>query len=143
MDELDKKLLQILRENARISLKTLSQKLNLSSPAVSARIERLLQKKIIRKYTVDLDPVLLGQHISAYIHLELVPDCKERFIDFVCACRNVTECSFVTGRFTILIRCSFPSMEKLDNFVDELQQFGKTEVQIVFSTPVVWRGPPI
>ena len=106
-------------------------------------MDRLMQKGIIRRYTIDLDPVKLGQHISAYIHLDLTPEDKERFLPFIDECRNVTECNFVTGRFTILIRCTFPSMEELDVFVSDLQQFGKTEIQIVFSTPVAWRSSPI
>ena len=47
MDDTDKKILQLLQENARISLKTIAEKTFLSSPAVSARIEKLERDGVI------------------------------------------------------------------------------------------------
>lgn len=143
MDDIDRKIIQILRENARIPVKSLSEQLNLSSPAVSARLDRLTRRGIIRKYTVFLDPVQMGQHITAYIHLDLQPEVRDRFLEFAADCSNVMECNFVTGRFSILLKCAFPSMEKLDGFVGEVGQYGRTEIQIVFSSPIEWRGLPL
>lgn len=46
MDKIDKKLVTLLQENARMPLKVLAEKVFLSSPAVSARIERLEKKRL-------------------------------------------------------------------------------------------------
>lgn len=50
MDKIDKKLVTLLQENARMPLKVLAEKVFLSSPAVSARIERLEKEEIIVGY---------------------------------------------------------------------------------------------
>ena len=42
----------------------------------------------------------------------------------------------MTGNYSMLIKVSFPSTQDLDGFIGKLQQFGKTETQIVFSSPV-------
>ena len=47
MDEIDRKILKLLQDNARVSLKTIAEHTFLSSPAVSARIERLEKEGII------------------------------------------------------------------------------------------------
>ena len=47
MDEIDRKILKLLQDNARVSLKTIAENTFLSSPAVSARIERLEKEGII------------------------------------------------------------------------------------------------
>lgn len=112
----------------------------MSSPAVSARIDRLERSGVIRGYTAELDPLQIGLHILAYIHLDLSPVEKPRFIPFVTACPNVLECNCVTGAYSMLIKVSYPSTQELDTFIGDLQQFGKTETQIVFSTPVAPRG---
>ena len=140
MDDIDIKLIKLLQKNSRSPIKYLSQEVSLSSPAVSARIERLERAGVIRGYTLDLDPLQLGHHILAYIHLDMTPDDKPRFIPFVEACPNVLECNCVTGPYSMLIKVSYPSTQELDAFIGRLQQFGKTETQIVFSSPVPPRG---
>ena len=64
MDEIDLKLLRLLQKNARTPIKTLAGEVRLSSPAVSARIERLEKQGVIRAYTLDLDPLQLGHPYS-------------------------------------------------------------------------------
>ena len=55
MDKIDRKIISLLQENARYPLKYLAQKVFLSSPAVSTRIERLEKNGIIRREGVDYD----------------------------------------------------------------------------------------
>ena len=50
MEEIDRKILKLLQDNARVSLKTIAEHTFLSSPAVSARIERLEKEGIITGY---------------------------------------------------------------------------------------------
>ena len=90
MDKIDKKLITLLQQNARMPLKALAEKVFLSSPAVSARIERLEKEEIIEGYEVKINQLKLGYHITA--------------------------------------------------FIGQLQKFGRTSTQIVFSTPVAPRG---
>lgn len=140
MDQIDVKLIRLLQQNARSPIKYLSGKVSLSSPAVSARIDRLERQGVIRGYTLDLDPLQLGHHILAYIHLDMSPAEKPKFIPFIQSCANVIECNCVTGNYSMLIKVSFPSTQALDSLIGQLQQFGKTETQIVFSSPVAPRG---
>ena len=125
MDEIDLKLLRLLQKNSRTPIKTLAGEVRLSSPAVSARIERLEKQGVIRAYTLDL-----------YVHLDMQPAQKAEFYPFIAAIPNVLECNCVTGNYSMLIKVSFPSTQDLDGFIGKLQQFGKTETQIVFSSPV-------
>ena len=96
MDDIDRKILKLLQENARMSLKTIAEKTFLSSPAVSARIEKL-----------EKDGVIAG---------------------------------CVTGEYSMLMKVAFQSTMELDIFIGQLQKFGKTSTQIVFSTHVGPRG---
>ncbi len=56
LDEYDLKLINLLRNNARLSISELAKLLGLSRPTVKARLERLEKKGIIQKYTVKLSP---------------------------------------------------------------------------------------
>ena len=140
MDNIDKKILFLLQENARHPLKYLASKVFLSSPAVSARIDRLEKEKIITGYHADIDPAKLGYHVTAFINMSLDPKQKPVFYPFIEECPNVLECNCVTGAYSMLIKVAFQSTMELDSFIGQLQKYGKTETQIVFSTPVNARG---
>ena len=121
MDKIDKKLITLLQNNARMPLKALAENVFLSSPAVSARIERLEKEEIIEGY-------------------EVAPVQKPEFYPFIKTCPNVVECNCVTGNYSMLLKVVFPSTMELDTFIGQLQKFGRTSTQIVFSTPVAPRG---
>lgn len=140
MDNIDRKLVTLLQKNARMPLKALAEKVFLSSPAVSARIERLEKEDIITGYEAKVNEIKLGYHITAFINLELEPVQKPEFYSMMEACPNVLECNCITGNYSMLIKVAFPSTDELDKFIGKLARFGKTYTQIVFSTPVKSRG---
>lgn len=140
MDRIDKKIITLLQKNARMPLKALAEHVFLSSPAVSARIERLEKEQIISGYEAKVNSFKLGYHITAFINLDVMPTQKPEFYPFVKACPNVIECNCVTGDFSMLLKVTFPSTQELDTFIGQLQKFGRTSTQIVFSTPVEPRG---
>ncbi|MGI6261748.1 MAG: Lrp/AsnC family transcriptional regulator [Acutalibacteraceae bacterium] len=140
MDQIDRQILKILQENARTPLKVIAAKTFLSPPAVSARIAHLEEEGTIRGYHAEVNPFALGYHILAFINLQVEPPQKVTFYPFAERCPNVLECSCVTGPFSMLLKVAFPSMTELDSFIGQLQEFGKTSTQIVFSTHTGPRG---
>lgn len=139
MDKIDSMLISLLQKNARTPLKVLASKVYLSAPAVSSRIDKLEKQGVILGYNVEIDKQKLGYHITAFINLELSANQKPEFYPFITKCPNVLECNCVTGNYSMLIKVAFMSTQELDNFIGELQRFGKTSTQIVFSTPVPHR----
>ena len=94
----------------------------------------------ITGYHAQINPVALGYHIKAFIHLEVLPEDKKDFYPFVQECRNVIECNCVTGDYSMVLEVLFPGTVELDQFIGELQRFGRTKTLIVFSTSVEHRG---
>lgn len=139
MDKIDVKLITLLQENARYPLKFLASQIFLSAPAVSSRIDKLEKQGIILGYNTVIDKQKLGYHITAFINLEMTPNQKPEFYPFIQQCPNVLECNCVTGSFSMLIKVAFHSTQELDTFIGQLQHFGNTSTQIVFSTPVANR----
>lgn len=140
MDKIDRKLIQLLQENARYSLKQLSEKVYLSSPAVAARIDKLEEEGIVTGYHADVDPDRMGYHITAFINVEMTPKLKASFLPYIATVPNVLECYVVSGTYAVIMKASFPSTQDLDTFIGQLQHYGHTETQIVLSVPVEPRG---
>ena len=127
LDNIDKMIITMLQENARMSLKEIAQKVYLSSPAVSARIDTLVQNGYIEGFHARINPIKLGYHIKAFINLEVSPIDKKEFYPYINSCKNVVECNCVTGDYSMLLEVLFPSTDELDQFIGELQKYGRTK----------------
>ncbi len=136
MDKVDEKILQMLQKNARTPLKEIAEEVFLSSPAVSARIDRLTAQGLIKGYHMTIDRTKLGYDVTAFVSLEMAPSQKAEFYPFIKNCPNVLECACITGQYSQLIKVAFRSTGELEAFLGSLQQFGRTSTQVVFSTPV-------
>ena len=79
LDHVDCEILNLLSKNGRMSVKDLANEVFLSSPAASARVERLEKEGYITGYHATLNPELLGFHIRAFINLEVEPNQKAEF----------------------------------------------------------------
>ena len=139
LDEIDEKILVILQDNARTSLKDIAEQVFMSPTAVGARIDKMLEEGVLEGFTTRVNPEALGHYIKAFINLEVDPVRKAEFYPYIEGQKNVVECNCVTGDYSMLIEVRFPTTHELDRFIGELQQFGKTKTQIVFSTCVKHR----
>lgn len=141
MDQIDKKILNMLQANARVSLKEMSQACFISSPAIAARITKMEEAGIITGYHTSINREKLNFHVKAFIMVQLEPNQKSEFYPFVQSIPNVIECNCITGDYSEVMEVIFPSTKDLDDFINEIQRrFGKTSTQIVFSTSVDHRG---
>ena len=140
LDSIDKRILEILQKDARTPLKEIARESYLTAPAVSTRIAHLIEKNYITGFHATLNPKLLGYHIKAFINLEVAPNDKKEFYPYIKKCPNVIECNCVTGDYSMLLEVQFCTTNDLDQFIGELQTFGRTKTLIVFSTSVEHRG---
>ena len=109
LDKIDGKILDILQGNARASLKEIAEQVFLSPTAVGARIDRMLQEGVLEGFTTRLNPEAMGHYIKAFINLEVQPEQREEFNEYIDGVLNVVECNCVTGDFSMLIEVRFPT----------------------------------
>ncbi|MFT8872614.1 MAG: Lrp/AsnC family transcriptional regulator [Sporolactobacillus sp.] len=140
MDAIDRQIINLLQQNARISIKALAEACYISPPTISARIHHMEKSGIIKNYFTLIDYKKTGYHIKAFVHVKVDPGDKAEFYQTIRAVPNVLECDCISGEFSMLIKVIFESTERLDAFINSLHKFGKTNTQIVFSTPVDVRG---
>ena len=88
MDNIDRKILTILQQNARTPLKVIAEQVFLSSPAVSARIERLESAGYILGYQAQLSCAAMGYQIKAFINLEISRARSRSFIPILRVART-------------------------------------------------------
>ncbi|WP_026995227.1 Lrp/AsnC family transcriptional regulator [Flectobacillus major] len=119
LDNLDIKILQLIQENAQLTIKEISQKINLSMTPTHDRIKRLEHEGIIEKYVTILNRKLLGNPLLVYCSITLDKQQKNHFVEFEEAIKQfpeVIECSIVSGNYDYLIKVIAKDMEAYNDF---------------------------
>lgn len=79
MDSVDWAILIELQRDARLSLKEISRRVNLSAPAVAERVRRLTDRGVLTGYAARVDPAALGRTVQAFVQLDCYgPTCVLR-----------------------------------------------------------------
>ena len=143
LDRVDLKILELLQKNARMSLKDIAAQVYLTSPAVSARIDKLERCGIIEGYHAQINPDAFQLQIKAFINLKMDPIMKKDLYEYVKSVRNVIQCDCVTGDYVIFLEVMFHDTRELDDFLEVLAHYGETKTQISFSSVAEHRGLPV
>jgi Lrp/AsnC family leucine-responsive transcriptional regulator len=143
LDTLDRRLVEILVEDARISLKALAERVKLSSPSVAERLRRLEERGVIRAFTVDVDPRSLGYNLQAIIRIKPLPGKLHIVEKLIADIPEFSECDKITGEDCFIARLHIRSIEQLDQILDRITEKAETNTSIVKSQPVRRRLPPL
>ncbi|UDI77166.1 Lrp/AsnC family transcriptional regulator [Staphylococcus taiwanensis] len=136
MDHTNLNLLDILKENSKLSLSELSQKVNLSVPSTRERIHKLIDTGIIKNYTINIDYSLLGYDIEAIIELTIKNNLYKDFKNYISEQKNVAFCYRISGDSCFMFKARFKDMKKAENFIDSLQTYGHSKTHFIFSKVV-------
>ena len=121
LDKIDRQILAVLRENARMSNLELAESVNLSPTPCARRVKQLEDAGVITGYSVTTDPRKLGYQLSVYIAISMDKHTAERFSNFEKKLREfpeVVSCSIVTGRSEdYLIKALVKDMAHYEEFL--------------------------
>lgn len=143
LDDLDRRIVEILVEDARISLKELAQRVGLSSPSVSERLKRLEERGVIRGFTIEVDPAALGYALQAIVRIRPLPGKLHVVQDLIQQIPQFSECDKVTGDDCFVGRLHIRSISELDTILDRIADKAETSSSIVKAQPVKRRLPPL
>ena len=143
LDDLDRKLLDILSTNARISLKELSAEAGLSSPSTAERLRKLDERSVITGYTVEVDPAALGYTLQAVVRVRPMPGMLHIVEKLIVETPEFVECDKVTGDDCFIAKLLVKNMEQLDTILDRIAEKAQTNTSIVKSSPIKRRLPPL
>ena len=120
LDEIDRKMLDLLTQNARYTYSELGERLGLSRVAVKNRMDALEARGVIEGYTVIVNPQKLGSAVSCYFELEARPDALPEILRRLEACPTVTQIYRVTGECCLHIHAVAADQEELERLMNEV-----------------------
>jgi Lrp/AsnC family transcriptional regulator, leucine-responsive regulatory protein len=121
-DPVDRKLLGLLKENARATYAELGKRAHLSAPAVYARIRRLERAGVIQSHTVSVDPATIGLPFCAFIRIGTAGDhgC-DTIAGKLATSPEIEECHSIAGEHTLLIKVRTPTPVDLEYLIKRIR----------------------
>ena len=143
LDPIDRRLIDLLRGNARLSYAELARQVGLPAPAVHERVGKLETAKIIRGYRADVDPDAIGLGVTALVGV-VQEGHTDDLLDELYGMPEVESCYFLAGEESYLLKVRVSTIAELEHLVVRLQRtpgVSRTRTMIALSTK--WEGRPI
>lgn len=143
LDSVDIELLRILHEDARTPIAEMARALSMSSPSVSERLRRLRESGVIRSFTIEVDPALLGYELVLYIRISPLPGQLSKVVSLIAEMEEIVECDRITGDDCFIAKVHVRSAQAIEDVTDRLNVYAKTNTSLVQSSPVNRRLLPL
>ncbi|WP_375090458.1 Lrp/AsnC family transcriptional regulator [Peribacillus sp. RS7] len=116
--DIDKKILEILTINSRTSYADMGKELNISRNVVRDRVQQLVEKGVIEKFSVVINSEAVGQKVSAFFEVDCEPAYLVNVAEKLAKNPSVASCYQMTGPSTLHMHVlveDFPSLESFIN----------------------------
>lgn len=141
IDSIDKQILSILQQDAKITNVGLAKKIGISPPAMLERVKRLEKNGIIRKYVAIVNPSKVSKDIFALVSVSLSAhqlSSIDQFTRQIKKLDEVLECYHVAGEEDFILKIAVSSIEDYENFIlsklTKINGVSKLNTKFVLST---------
>lgn len=141
IDNIDKQILNLLQENARITNVELASKVGISPPAMLERVKRLEKGGFLKKYIAVINPDKLGKNIIALISVWLSAHqlrSIDSFTKQINKFEEVLECYHIAGEEDFILKIMSNSIKDVEDFLlkklTKIQGVSKVNTKFVLST---------
>ncbi len=141
LDQIDRKVLEILQSNAKITNAQLSKEIGLSPAPTLERVKKLEHGGIIKSYHAQLDPAKVGLGVTTFVQISLTGHKKvttDSFVNTVNTIPEIIECHHITGTGDFLLKVisqDISSYQKLMlETINEIEEVANTTTMVIMST---------
>jgi Lrp/AsnC family leucine-responsive transcriptional regulator len=142
IDATDRKIIGELSSDGRVSLAELGRRVNLSSPAVAERVQRLERSGVITGYRAEIDPRALGYPLTAIVRVKPAAGQLPRIPELALEIPEVSECHRITGEDCFFLKVHLRSIDDLSAVLDRFLAYGETTTSLINASPIPRRDPP-
>ena len=120
LDEIDKKLLMILQENAKTPYSKISSVLGVSEATVHLRIKKLIKLGIIKRFQAIIDPEKVGKRVLAIVAITATPQKYEHVLEELKKIDDIYEIYDVTGEYYTITKIKVKNRDELARTLDRI-----------------------
>ncbi len=132
LDHTDKRIIEELSQNSRITMKELGERVHLTGPAAAARVEKLEDTGVIEGFSIKVNHTKLGCFTYAFLNIYIQSTHHQPYLSFIQEKKDHILNNYkISGDACYLVECRFPSNEVLNQFLIELNKYANYKLSIV------------
>jgi len=147
MDEIDRRILELLVADGRASVTSLAERVGLGASATSERLRRLERAGVIAGFRAEIDPVAIGRSIDTLIDIQLAPGSSFGHLDGdLASLPEIVDAVHVTGQWDYQLRARCRSIEDLEHLIRRLKEdlgVRETSTRVVLRTVAGFPRQPV
>ncbi|NIM46328.1 MAG: AsnC family transcriptional regulator [Nitrososphaeria archaeon] len=137
LDEVDRGIIEHLRENARMTFVDIGKALGVSDATVYNRVRRLVEVGVIKRFTVEVDEAAIGKEVSGFIMVNVKPGAVEEISKQLAEIEKVNEVHEIHGSEDLIVKVGAKNLSKLRSVILKVRRIpdiDQTEFIPVFKT---------
>lgn len=143
LDTMDRKIIGELSVDGRVPFAELGRRVNLSSPAIAERVQRLERAGVITGYRAEIDPRALGYNLTAIVRIKPAAGQLPKIPELASQIPEIGECHRITGEDCFYLKVHLRSIDDLSALLDRFLVYGETTTSLINASPVPRRDPPV
>lgn len=138
LDEIDKRLLTILQDDARVSASEISRKTGYNENTVRYRIERLKKGGVIKEFTALLNPRMIGLPIAAIMMITTEPNQLREVFEKLAMLEETKHILQATGKHDLIVVAHYSDMNAMNDASQKIKSIpGVKEAEIHLATGMI------
>jgi len=138
LDDLDKKLLMILQDDARASASEMSRKTGYNENTIRYRIERLKKTGVVKEFTALLNPRMIGLPVATIMMITTEPHQLKEVFEKLAKLEETKHILQATGKHDLIVVAHYPSMDAMNDASQKIKSMdGVKEAEIQLATGLI------
>lgn len=132
-DNIDLEILNILKQNSKITFKELGSKLHMTGQAIGARVTKLIDEGVIKNFTINIDKTKLENITTSFIKIYMTTADHSRIKNLISKRSEIKEAFRVAGDGCYILRVETSSNFTLNKIIDEINIFANYQISNVLT----------
>jgi len=131
-DELDKKILNLLQVNAKLTIKDLAETLEMTTTPIFERIKKMEREGVIKGYVALIDPEKVGRGQTVFVNIKMPVYNAENIAEFEAQIRDmppVLECYHLAGTIDYQLKVVVENIKEYDRFLLEISNIRNVNIE--------------
>ena len=138
LDQVDKKILEILQRDGRIPFSRIAREVGLSEATIHLRIKRLRESGVLKGFTAIIDPEKIGKNTLAFVLVRTDVRRHNEVLSEIAAIKDVQEAYDITGEYSALVKIRVGNREELAQVLDQIAKIeGVRETETLYVLRVI------
>lgn len=139
LDEIDYKILEILRRDARTPFTDIGRDLGISDATVHVRVKKMMDDGIIKRYTIEVDEQALGRNVCGFLLLNVKPGSLEEVVGQLVKNEKVSAIYEIHGPNDLIVKIGAGDLDEMRNIILKIRETPNVATSELITVLKIWK----